>query len=55
MPLLSVCATGNALVVDQCVPEEQGCVGRASPFRPHIYCVGETVLGRWMCVSNSLP
>lgn len=48
----SVCSTSTALVVDQCPPEEQGCVRRASPFRPHMYCVNETALRVWMCMAT---
>ncbi|MEO7327335.1 MAG: hypothetical protein ABI193_02070, partial [Minicystis sp.] len=51
----TVCAAGQALVVDQCTPGESGCVGRASPFRPHFYCQPEGASNPWMCMANAMP
>ena len=51
----TVCAAGTALVVDQCAPGENGCVGRASPFRPHLYCAAEGSSTVWMCMANAMP
>lgn len=51
----AVCSTGNALVVDQCAPGENGCVGRASPYRPHFYCVPEASSAVWMCMAIDMP
>jgi hypothetical protein len=50
-----VCETGEALVVDQCAPTENGCVGRASYHRPHFYCRPEGISAEWACISTATP
>ena len=50
-----ICPAGQAVVVDPWASGENGCGGRASPFRPHLYCQPQEATNPWMCMANAMP
>jgi len=50
----AVCATGQALVIDQLAPGEFTLFTRPSYPRVHLYCQAATSTAPWMCISSRM-